>query len=192
MKGARILGLDPGFATLGIARVRLGPSGEPLEVGASAFTTEPSAKKLEVRAASDNVRRMREIYRKLDLEVAAWVPEVICCEAQSWPRNAGAATKIGMAWGVIVAVAEQYDIPIVQATPQDVKVAVAGKKTASKDDVIGAVERLCPDLRWPDRKALWEHAADAISVVLACRSSETVRAVLRACHEPTEERVVEV
>src|SRR5574341_1440064 len=58
--------------------------------------------------------------------------------------------------------------------------------------VAGAVERLCPDLRWPDRKALWEHAADAISVVLACRSSETVRAVLRACHEPTEERVVEV
>jgi Holliday junction resolvasome RuvABC endonuclease subunit len=80
-----------------------------------------------------------------------------------------------MAWGVLVAVAKRRSLPIVQATPQEVKRAVTGSKTASKVEVQNALELLYPTApAWPTRKALVEHAADALAVVVACLDAPVI------------------
>ena len=63
--------------------------------------------------------------------------------------------------------------------PQDVKRAVTGSKTASKDDVIAAIEVRFPDVEWPKQTTLWEHAADSVGVVLACLDSPALQMARR-------------
>lgn len=176
----RILGVDPGFSSIGLSLTVMDPaSGRLLAADTTVITTEKSHRKLEVRASEDNVRRAREIARALEGVIEAFHPTALCCETQSWPRNAGAATKVAIAWGVIVALADRYRLPILQASPQDVKKAVCQRKDASKEDVIAAVEGLVENIVWPDRKGDFEHAADATAVVIACAQSETMLAIRR-------------
>jgi len=163
-----IIGVDPGFACLGLARVALLPGGgervECLEV----IRTEASARKREIRATDDNLRRAGELAAALD----GWIgPDVvaICSESQSWPRNAATTAKVGMCWGVIAAVAHRHGLPVLQASPQEIKRAVAGRKTASKGEIMVALECRYDDLPpWPAQKGLVEHAADALAAVVAC------------------------
>lgn len=79
--------------------------------------TEKANCKLDVRASDDNARRARELARALHLAVAEHGPLANAAEAQFWPRNAGATAKVGMARGVLAAVAEQHGLPLVQASP---------------------------------------------------------------------------
>lgn len=176
------LGIDPGFASLGLAAVEL----PALSVAATPRVprcwverTEPSAKKRDVRASEDLVRRCRELAVALERAIAEWHPAVACAETMSWPRDQKAATRVALAWGIIAAVLERHGIPLVQASPQEVKKALCGRKDASKDDVQLAVENAVEAVTWPAQKTLHEHAADAIAVVLACRDSELLRALRR-------------
>jgi len=165
-----VLGLDPGFAALGLAAVDLTPGAERVH-RAWVVRTEKAARKVEVRASDDNVRRAREIAAELERAAVEWDPVALVAEAQSWPRNAGASAKVGIAWGLVAALAERHGLPLVQASPQDVKRATCGAKTASKAEVIAAIEARFPDVVWPRQATLVEHAADAVAVVLACLDS---------------------
>lgn len=86
-----LLGIDPGFAALGLARVELLAAGERV-LNLAVIRTEASAQKREVRASDDNLRRARELAAALDAQVT---PEVVALavEAQSWPRNAGSRPR---------------------------------------------------------------------------------------------------
>lgn len=160
---AHVLGVDPGLASLGMARVRLLAVGELVEE-LRVVRTEPSTRKRKVRAADDNVERLRVL---LDaLIVASQDVVAICSEAQSWPRNAASAIKVGMVWGLLVAVADLRHVPILQVSPQQLKRTVAGSRSASKEQVQTALERRYPEL--PDWPAYREHAADALGAVVAC------------------------
>lgn len=178
-----VLGLDPGFAALGLAAVDLTPGAERVE-RAWVVRTEKAARKVEVRASDDNVRRARQLAAELERAVVEWGPVALAAEAQSWPRNAGASAKVGIAWGVVAALAERHGLPLVQASPQDVKRAVAGAKTASKGEVAAAVEARFPEVEWPRQASLVEHAADAVAVVLACLDSPVLQLARRLAAEP--------
>lgn len=173
-----VLGIDSGLASCGVALVRLQPASEEL-VGVHVFTSKPSQRKLEVRSADDTGRRARELAAFLELQFDNPEPVALALEAPSWPRNAGCAAKLGVAFGVAFALAELHRIPVVMASPQDVKQAVCGSKVATKDDVIAAVETRFPSILWPPQTTLWEHAADAVAVVLACLDAEVIRMARR-------------
>ena len=135
--------------------------------------TEPSSKKRGVRATDDNVERARLLARELDARLFAETPAAICVEAQSWPRNASAAIKVGIAWGVIVSASEAWGIPMLQVTPMGLKKAVTGSKTATKQEVQRALERRWPgEIHWP---AYREHAADALGAIVACLDDDLLR-----------------
>lgn len=174
-----VLGVDPGFAALGLAAVDVSPDGEHL-VDCWVVTTEPSTRKQAVRDSEDNARRAREITRALQTALDVHRPTVVAAETMSWPRNASSAAKVALAWGALCALLERGGLPLVQASPQDVKRAVCGVKNASKDDVALAVEARFPEVTWPTKATLQEHAADAIAVVVACLDSELVRLARRA------------
>ncbi len=186
-----LLGIDPGLRRCGWSAV-LVEDGVPRLHSCGVFKTEKSAKKLNVLASSDNVRRCRELWTMLEdcyldnSEPGSFMEDAscICVESQSWPRSASSSAKTGMAWGVLSAWAECHQIPLVQASPQQIKFAATGKGTASKQAVAeGLAKRpgfenlpaLLDQLNKGDR----EHAADATGAVVACLGSDLVRACLR-------------
>lgn len=169
-----VLGIDPGFALLGMAAVDVTPDHERV-VATAVLRTEKSARKLDVRASDDNVRRGLELARGLCIFCSTHRPVAFACEAQSWPRNAGSSAKVGLAWGVVIGVAYRFQVPIVQASPQQIKKVLCGRKDASKEDVIAAVEDRFPGVEWPSPASVVEHAADAVGAVLACTDSPTIQ-----------------
>lgn len=175
----RIIGFDPGLAACGWADVEFsGDTPSVCDIGV--FRTEKSARKRNILAADDHVRRAREL-AVLVRDLLRDDTSVICAESFSAPRHSSAAAKLSCAWGVIAAEASRLDIPIVQASPQAVKLAVTGSKTASKVDVQEALLKRfgasvggwLASTRAVDR----EHGADALGSIVACLGSDVVRAL---------------
>lgn len=182
-----VLGLDPGFANIGYAVVLLNPSGTLTPVNMGVLRTEKSDAKRNSLASDDNVRRAREIHgflRDLLRDGPHGLVRAICAETMSFPRSSSVAAKMAMCWGVIAALSAEFDIPVLQATPQGLKLKVSGAKTASKDDVQKALEhtfgrRKLADLCKGTPPSLQEHPFDALGSVLACSDSEVLRVARR-------------
>jgi len=181
-----VLGLDPGFANIGWAQVLLTENAEiPFRMGV--FRTEKSVKKLNVFASEDNVRRAREIYvfvRDLAVNGEGGPVSAICAETMSFPRSSSVAAKMSLCWGVIAALSEHYNIPIVQSSPQQLKKNVAGSKSSDKEDVQAALEvrygkrllnKVCRDVP----SSMLEHPYDALGAVVATLDSELIRMARR-------------
>jgi len=184
-----ILGIDPGFAHLGWA-ILLHDS-ETRFVAVGTVVTEKTTHKREVRAASDNTRRLRELSCALaeivETKLAAFslADVLLAAEEASHPRHASSAIKVGAAWGVVVGFAATADLPIVEVAPKDLKRIVTGRAAATKGGVQAALES-----RYPDLAALWplgprggtdlvEHACDAAAVAHCALASDLTRAMRR-------------
>jgi len=174
-----ILGIDPGFASFGIALVRLLPDSEDvllLEV----LRTSKSTAKQNVFACSDNVRRARELAHRLEQIVTGHAVRAIAAESMSYPRNSSTAGKMSLAWGVIAAISEAHGLPVIQSSPQAIKQAVTGSKTADKAEVEFSVLRRFGNAiealyGGPDGQR--EHAFDALAAIVACLDSDVMRAL---------------
>lgn len=172
-----ILGIDPGFASLGYAVIVLDP--KPRVVRFGVFRTEKTAKKQNVLSVEDNVRRAMLIAGFLrDLATCAPRTVAIAAEAMSFPRSSSVAAKVALTWGAIAGLAEAAGIPILQASPQQVKAAVCGVKTATKEEVQAAVLSLYPEiarLRKGIVRGQWEHAHDSLAVAHLMLKSHVVQ-----------------
>lgn len=177
-----IMGGDPGFASFGYAIAQIDGTGQvkPLIVRGvpvmRLISTDKSNKKLEVYAGDDNVRRCREIYIGLCEVFEAFKPKAFVVERMSYPRSAPVSHKMGLAWGAVVAATTNGNIPIVQISPQAVKKALTGSRSASKDAIqqtLHAQYGIDPGLF---TAAVREHVFDALGVVVAAyESSELLR-----------------
>lgn len=194
-----LLGLDPGLAHLGYAVVLLRPTGPPKlaidNKGQPVFgyvETEKSAKKLNVMASSDNLRRAREVVRPLlDLVdmyegkrsffdfASSFRIRAICAESMSFPRNASASQKLGISWGVIATISEIYGLPVAEVTPQQMKKALCGKRDASKPEIQAAVAPLYGIPADMFGVTVREHPYDALAAIHATLDSEVVRMARR-------------
>ena len=185
------LSFDVGLATCGAAVVRLHPREIEL-VRSSCFISTKSDKKRGVLSADDDLRRAEEL--------GAWMgglfddvqPRVVVAERKSLPRNASAAGKISIAWGVLSEQRRTRKLPLVQASPQEVRRALSLPKGATKLDVQAAVTKGRPEVmpmltRWlleefpghtpRQRELMHEHPVDAFAAFLACELSEVVKAI---------------
>lgn len=185
--GALVLGLDLGLAKCGWALWRLAGSAmvgvTPQLEDLGVWVTEKSDKKREVLSSNDDFRRARELARSLGALLSS-APRLraVVVEAKSLPRNAASSCLIGMAWGIFAGEVERRGLPVVQASPQEVRHRLGLSKGMSKLDVRRAVFRTTPNMegRLTGNKipeSLWEHPVDASAVVLACQDSEILRAV---------------
>lgn len=184
MSGRILLGIDPGFAAFGWALLVLGDGAtDDHVVAAGVIHTEKSAKKREVRGSDDNVRRTRVIADKLFELLTAHEPVAVAAESFSPPRNASTAAKVALAWGAVVACARAHlDPPLLQASPQELKIAVCGSKSASKEEIEAALAARYPSanaaigrIKQGDREHVW----DAIGAAHACLDTEVVRMARR-------------
>lgn len=173
----RVLGVDPGFASFGYALLDVGPS-EEIVLQMGVLRTEPSSKKLRVLATEDNLRRAKEVAHDLFFLVEENEVKIVCAESMSWPRNASAAAKVAMSWGCIASVIEKHGLSAAQASPQQVKKTLCGKKDASKEEVAQALRnryRGCERFAEGVISSQQEHCYDALAAVVACLDSELIR-----------------
>jgi crossover junction endodeoxyribonuclease RuvC len=175
-----LLGVDPGLANMGWSVVELAAWGEKL-IEAGVLRTEPSDKKRKVLASDDNVRRGRNMAEALISVMKRHSISAICAESMSFPRSSSASAKMALCWGSLVTLSVLQNLPIIQASPQEIKKTLCGKNNASKDDVEEAVKKRYGDI---DQMLLSvapscrEHAYDSIgATVTALENSEVIRAI---------------
>jgi Holliday junction resolvasome RuvABC endonuclease subunit len=166
-----IIGIDPGLATCGYAVVRPGSLGEHQVLSLGVFTTKKT-KNRKITAAEDNVRRGIELARMIaNLSRRSRTKfgpvRALHVEAMSFPRSSSAAAKMTMCWGILIRESLLLEVPLLQASPQRVKLKIVGTIDASKKHV----ERvLCRRYGTKTRKllrgircGLHEHAFDALA-----------------------------
>jgi Holliday junction resolvasome RuvABC endonuclease subunit len=189
--GARfyVLGLDPGFANMGVALVRLEPDALTL-VRLANIQTEKAAAKRGTFASDDSLYRGKLIAGELRKLVRLHVngprpgePDApvgklvaVCAESMSFPRNAGNSQKMGIAWGIIAALVQDWDVPVVQCSPQSLKKRLTDSKTASKEDIQAAMVKRFGDVAMTTGlrgipQGQYEHPCDALGAIVACEQS---------------------
>jgi len=118
----RVLGVDPGLATTGIAVVeRSGGKLRPLLIGT--LQTPPR------RPQAD---RLALLWKQMTEVIAAHDPEVVAIERLFFNSNVKTAMAVGQASGVALAAAAQAGLEVHEYTPPEVKQSVAGVGSASK------------------------------------------------------------
>lgn len=160
-----VLGIDPGFASMGWAVISFGGDGPACEeAGIIKTKRDPIQSKHD-----DNLYRIQKIAQSLEKIEATFNPAFVACEAMSWTRHANADRAVAMAWGAIGTAL--LEVPIIQISPVDVKNRLCGMKTASKALVEERVkDRILDAGEWLERiaKTQRNHVADAMAVALAC------------------------
>lgn len=167
-----VLGVDPGLTRCGYAVLSVGESQKvaPLSLGV-----------LRTSKDLETPRRLGELADEIDGLLRDFSPDVVAIEQVFFQKNVRTAMSVGQASGVVLALSSRHGLRVAQYTPSQVKDAVAGWGSASKDQVQRMVQvRL--GLSSVPRPA---DAADAAAIALchvACSSMSGFR--------PSKEAVV--
>jgi crossover junction endodeoxyribonuclease RuvC len=153
-----ILGIDPGLADTGYGVIEREQNGKLvcLEYGT-----------IKTPAKEDLGVRLEMINLKLDKIIKKHKPGLIAVEELFFCKNVKTALVVGQARGVILLTARQNKIPMVEATPLQVKQAVSAYGQASKLQVQKMVKLLLnlKELPRPD------DAADALAIAISSANS---------------------
>jgi Holliday junction resolvasome RuvABC endonuclease subunit len=161
--------IDSSLANTGIASGKINfVTGEVIVNKISLVETTKSKNK-QIRANSDSIGRTRETYNFVKNEIELVKPRMIFAETPSGSQSAAGMKSYGATCQLIGSLTPQ---PI-EVTPEEVKMASVGKKTASKEDMMNWASKLHPDVEWIRNKSTGElqnkneHMADAIAIVYA-------------------------
>lgn len=153
----RILGLDPGLATLGFGAIACNSSRgrEAASVSVIDFGV------IQTPANREIGDRLCTIYDDLHALIQQFQPHLVAAEKLFFYRM-GNTILVAQARGVIVLVLAQHKLPIVEFTPSQVKQALTGYGNAQKHDVQEAVARELNLEKIPKP----DDASDALAVAL--------------------------
>jgi crossover junction endodeoxyribonuclease RuvC len=79
--------------------------------------------------------RLKKIYSTLCSVIDRFHPDEFAIETAFYSKNAQSALKIGQARGVSILAGVNYEIPVTEYSPREIKKAVTGKGAASKEQV---------------------------------------------------------
>ena len=158
-----ILGIDPGTAAMGYGVVER-TGGRLRAIDHGCLVTSPDLPMPE---------RLLAIHGLLDDLMALHQPAIVAVERLFFSRNAQTAMAVGQARGVVLLAAAQHGRPVREATPNEVKSAIAGYGAADKEQVQRMVQLVLgmAELPRPDDAA----DALAIAVCIANRLGQTDR-----------------
>ena len=147
-----VLGIDPGTAALGYGIVE-SSRGRLREVDHGCLVTSPDTALPE---------RLLAIHALVDELIALHSPRIVAIERLFFSKNVQTAFAVGQARGVVLLAAAQHRIPVVEATPNEVKSAIAGYGAADKEQVQRMVQLVLgmAELPRPD------DAADALAIAV--------------------------
>ena len=151
----KILGIDPGFATIGFGLIASDRgSVQMLRYGA---VTTP--------AGMGFPQRLKLIYDDMTELLQMLKPDVVSIEELFFNTNITTGIQVAHGRGVILLACTNCGIPIFEYTPLQVKQAVAGYGKADKKQVMLMTQRLLHMNRLPRP----DDAADALAIAI-CHS----------------------
>lgn len=152
VNGLRILGIDPGYATVGFGIVDYqGMNFKTVEYGA-----------ILTPADMDFPARLMQIYTDTVYILERYAPQVLSVEKLYFNTNKTTGIMVAEARGVILLACAQKGVPICEYTPLQVKSAVVGYGKAEKRQVMDMTRRILhlSEIPKPD------DAADALALAI--------------------------
>ncbi len=128
----RILGIDPGYATIGYGILDYNNNSFKA-IGFGAITTSPNL---------PFPKRLEDIYNDMLSVIEKYKPDVLSIERLYFNTNTTTAIDVAQARGVIVLSAQLKNLPVFEYTPLQVKQAVTGYGKAEKRQVMEMVKSL--------------------------------------------------
>ena len=155
----RILGIDPGIATVGFGLVDSDKNRQRY-VTCGVITT-PAHTPLSSRLA--------QIYSDLEELITAFKPDEIAIEELFFDKNITTGIAVAHGRGVILLAAQHSGVPVFEYTPMQVKQSVVGYGLAEKRQVIAMVQRILNISTAPKP----DDAADAVALAICHARSTT-------------------
>lgn len=171
MTSLRVMGIDPSLRNTGMALAEVDlATGAITPVAIDMVQTKASDKTKLQRQNSADLASCRTTYRGVQARIADWKPQIVTGEVPGGAQDARAALSFGMS----IMLLASSPVPIIEVTPQEVKLASAGKG-ATKPQIIAWAQSKAPNLLWNTHKkkgevilnADNEHMADALAAIYA-------------------------
>lgn len=161
----RILGIDPGYATIGFGLIEA-QRGQCRMINYGAITTP---------AGIPFPRRLAILFDDMTRLLTELQPQAVSVEELFFGNNTTTGIDVAHARGVILLTIEKAGVPIYTYKPSQVKQAVAGYGKATKLQVMDMTRRLLhlPGVPRPD------DAADALALAI-CHARSTTSMLARA------------
>ena len=157
----RILGIDPGVATIGFGLVETDRA--QVHMITYGAVTTPAGLPLS--------RRLYQIDRDMEELIGKLRPDVMAVEELFFNTNLTTGIAVAHGRGVILCAAERCGVPLYEYTPGQVKLAVTGYGKAEKRQVMDMTRRLLHLSAVPRP----DDAADALALALCHARSFTSR-----------------
>ena len=151
----KILGLDPGLASLGFGAIAVNSSNRPPTAALIDFGIIQTPARTEIGS------RLQTIYDDMHSLLDHLQPDLVAIE-QLFFYKMGNTIPVAQARGVVLLVIAQHQLPWTEFTPAQIKQAVAGYGNAKKPEVQEAVARELGLEKIPRP----DDAADALAVAL--------------------------
>lgn len=145
----RVMGIDPGLAHTGFGVIDSDRKGMRL-VSYGVIETSPD---------DSHELRLLSIYNRLQAVIDEFRPDQCEMETLYFARNVSSALAVAEAKGVVTLCLAQNALPVFLYTPNQIKYAVTGTKTAGKETVQNCVKLLLKLKEVPSP----DHAADALA-----------------------------
>lgn len=150
--GLRILGIDPGYATVGFGIVDYqGMDFRTVEYGA-----------ILTPAHTDFGGRLAQIFEDMNYILEHHTPQALAVEKLYFNTNKTTGIMVAEARGVILLAAAQHGVPVHEYTPLQVKSAVVGYGKAEKLQVMDMTRRILHLSQIPKP----DDAADALALAI--------------------------
>lgn len=199
MRTVRLVGFDPSYTHWGMVSVDIDQvTGRMVRVvemqvvkTAPLSTKKRTVKgKVEIRKTSDHMRRASELVSEARSFIARNDPLAIISEVSASPQSAAASFSFGVCLGILAGI----DVPLVQVSQTEVKMASVGRKDAEKSDVTAWAVKRFPEADWkrgkrPNKLGVrasdglflipdCEHMADGLSIVEAGLLTEAIKGMI--------------
>lgn len=154
----RILAIDPGYDRLGIAVIEGDPSRPTLLMSDCVLPDKGSSEK-----------RLAQVSSAITGAIATYHPGALAIETLFFSINKKTALGVAEARGAILAAAGLAGLPVIECSPQQVKLAVTGHGGSDKAAVAAMAPRL---LDLPKKKRL-DDEMDAIAIGITALAIHT-------------------
>lgn len=180
MSNITLVGLDPSMSNFGMVKGNYDLSTGEFELTHLKLAeTKPDSKNKSVRKNSQDLKRATELC--IAMHEFTKGATLICVEIPVGSQSARAMASYGMCIGILASL----DIPLIQVTPAEVKLAATDKKTATKQEMIDWAVESFPEANWLTRTvkgvktyvAKNEHLADALAAIAAGLETEQFKQV---------------
>lgn len=178
-----VMGVDPGFASSGVAIVAQDGDNHPELLHLEVVRTKETPKKemRNLRVSADDQRRMRELWDKLDELHHVYQPTMVAVEtyAPFKGKMGGNAWKGAMVYALVSGFGYANGLVVLPFLPVDLKRGLCGKVSATKAEVeaaVGQKVRGFAEAIAKVPKTQQEHPSDATAhAYLALKEAEQLR-----------------